>query len=94
MKTLKFIVMAMSAVALSMNFTACSSSDGDDDGGQENQENQGNQGNQENNGGQENQDKNNIKYIETQKSQQTYHNSSLKFEIMAKQLYVASQRVL
>lgn len=72
MKTLKFIVMAMFAVALSMSFTACSSSDGDDDGGQENQENQGNQGNQENNGGQENQDKNNIKYIETQKSQQTY----------------------
>lgn len=30
MKTLKFIVMAMSAVALSMNFTACSSSDGNE----------------------------------------------------------------
>lgn len=44
MKTLKFIVMALFAVVLSMNFAACSSSDGDDDGGQENQENQGNQG--------------------------------------------------
>lgn len=38
MKTLRFIVMAMSAVALSMNFTACSSSDGDDNGGVGNQD--------------------------------------------------------
>lgn len=38
MKTLKFIVMAMFAVALSMNFTACSSSDGDDNGSVENQD--------------------------------------------------------
>lgn len=38
MKTLRFIVMAMFAVALSMNFTACSSSDGDDNGGVGNQD--------------------------------------------------------
>lgn len=38
MKTLKFIVMAMFAVALSMSFTACSSSDGDDNGGVGNQD--------------------------------------------------------
>lgn len=71
MKTLRFIVMAMFAVALSMSFTACSSSDGDDGESEENIGNDANKGNQENNGGQENQDKNNIKYIETQKSQQT-----------------------
>lgn len=50
MKTLKFIVMALFAVALSMSFTACSSSDGDDGESEENIGNDANKGNQENNG--------------------------------------------
>lgn len=62
MKTLRFIVMAMFAVASSMNFTACSSSDDDDNGGV---------GNIGDNG------KNNYvqKYITVLKNIENYHNA-------------------
>lgn len=74
MKTLKYIGMALFAAALSANFTACSSSDGDNN---ENIENQGNNGNKGNNNGESNIDFVQ-KYISVQKSKyidQNYNNS-------------------